>query len=600
MTTQRQRLIASLMLITATVVDAQQPEPSRAALVTDALSADVAATMAQAAPDSTHLQIFVGSRPDAPTLRDITIRLNDNAPVRYEFSDSESLALQHSALYQMDLAGMKDSGNQIVVEFHTTEASNKGIGVFKRGQFTRKLGVNSAATTLQFVLAKGNLISDAAFEVSTLDSATGTASAQLAVADFLLVDRQYFAAASLLTRLGSSTNGAQYSDSINKKLAICRAALETPTAKSTTDGNIDLVARFNQALALTQQDQGAAATVALDAIGRIETTDSATWALRDQANLVLAYYYLNHSQGEAAIPAFERIRSPGPFANAGLLGLGWALLQPPHHEGAAGTAPIAAGARYPTIVTPRLTADIVAIKQDQAPRVPVANKDQQGALRKALVPWTELTGRDPTDPAVQEGMLAIAWTLYHFGAYEQAQDSYKRAADQFNKMRGWYDRAIENVRSGSMVATIASRDSVGDSGWSQVNATLPPARAHWWHGDTPETPAVVADNFYLERLLLDGNFSAALQDYRNLTQMDAALRNDAAQLSAANAGSDTRDQIAALTPALSIAIAQQRARLEGIAVSNLQSQKQQAEKYLIEARFALATIYDRPELVSAQ
>jgi tetratricopeptide (TPR) repeat protein len=368
-------------------------------------------------------------------------------------------------------------------------------------------------------------------------------------------------------------------------------------ATTTSVGNNDLVIRFNQALALVQQDQLQAAATALEAIGRTETTDSAALALRDQANLVLAYSLLNHSQGAAAIPAFERIRSPGPFANAGLLGLGWALLQPPHREGAAGTSAIPASARYPTIVTPRLTADIVALKQEQAPRVPVANKDQQNALRKALVPWVELTGRDPTDPAVQECMLAIAWAMYHFGAYAQAQDSYTRAADQFNKMRGWYDRAIANIRSGGMVALLASRDSATDTGWSRSNATLPPARAHWWHGDTPEIPKVVADNFYFERLLLDDNFAEALQDYRNLIRIEGALRADSAQLAATDA---LQSQLSALKPALSATLAAQRTKLEDIATANLLTQKSQMEKYLIEARFALATIYDRPELVSAQ
>lgn len=594
MTTQRQQLIAGLMLIAASVAQAQPAD--RSSLIGDAISADAAA--AQAIADKSQLQVYIGSRIDAPTLRDITLRLNDGAPVRYEFSVSESLSLQHSALYQASVAGMKDGANQLTVEFHTVEATSKGIGVFKRGQFTRKFSADAGGAALQLILAKGNLISDAAFDIAPLDPATGSTSAQLAVADFMIANTDYFAAASLLSRLLGSANAAQYADAISKKLSLCRAALANSATPA--EGSNDLVTRFNQALVLVQQDQGSAATTALDAIGRTETTDSAMLTLRDQANLVLAYYYLNHSQGEAAIPAFERIRSPGPFANAGLLGMGWAMLQPPHRDGATGAAVIAEGARYPTIVTPRLTADIVAIKQDQPPRIPVANKEQQASLRKALVPWTELTGRDPTDPAVQEGMLAIAWTLYHFGAHEQAQDNYKRAADQFNKMRGWYDRAIENVRSGSMAAFIASRDSSSDNGWSRVNATLPPARTHWWHGDTPETPAVVVDNFYYERLLLDPAVASALQDYQNLIRIDSALRKDVTAISASDSGGAILNQISAVTPVLSVAIAKQRAKLEGLAISNLQLQKKQAEKYLIEARFALATIYDRPELASAK
>lgn len=593
MTMQRQWLIAGLTLITASAVDAQQLDASRTTLIGDAINADVAATMAQPRGDNRPLQIYVGSRADAPTLRDISVRLNDAEPIRYEFSDSESRALQRGAMYRMNLVGMKEDGNQIAVEFHTTEPADRGIGVFKRGQFNRKID-RASASAIQLVLGKGNFISDAAFDIASID--TGSTSAQLAFADFMMTDGDFFGAASLLTFLSARTSSAGDTEAIGKKLAICRAALESSRATASPGVGSDLVSRFNQALALIQQDQGAAATTALEAIGQTETNDSASMTLRDQANLVLAYYYLNHDQGEAAIPVFERIRSPGPFANAGLLGLGWALLQPPHRNGTSGTTAIAPDARYPTIVTPRLTADIVAIKQDQAPRVPIANKDQQNALRKAMVPWIELTGRDPTDPAVQEGMLAIAWTLYHFGAYEQAQDSYKRAADQFNKMRGWYDRAIENVRSGGMASMIASRDASTESGWSRSNATLPPAYAHWWHGDTPEFPRVIADNFYFERLLLDADFANALQDYQNLLRIQATLRDDASRDSA----SVIQDQISAVMPSLSSAIARQRATLQGLAVNDLQSRKKQTEKYLIEARFALATIYDRPEMVSTR
>jgi tetratricopeptide (TPR) repeat protein len=594
MAMQRRWLIASLMLTTASVAQAQVTEMSRAALITEALNADVAVALAKPALDKSQMPIYIGSKADAPLLRDITFRLNDSTPVRYDFSNTEMLALRGSALYRTTLAGIKDGANQLIIDFHTANLDDKGISVFKHGQLTKKFSSNSA---LQLILNKGSLISDAAFESTSIDS--GNAAAQIAVADFMMADSEYFAAASMLTRLSATNSGAQYSEPIAKRLGICRTALETQAPVS-TNGSSDLVLRFNQALALVQQDQGAAATTALDAIGNTETTDSSALALRDQANLVLAYYFLNHSQGAEAIPAFERIRSPGPFANAGLLGLGWALLQPPHREGGVGTTAIPAGARYPTIMTPRLTADIVALKQEQAPRVPVANKDQQNSLRKAMVPWIELTGRDPTDPAVQEGMLAIAWTMYHFGAYAQAQDSYMRAADQFNKMRGWYDRAIQNVRTGGMATAIAARDSATDNGWSRASATLPPAHAHWWHGDTPETPKVVDDNFYFERLLLDDDFAEALQDYRNLLRIDVALKADAAQISASDSGNALQSQLSALSPALSVAITEQRRKLEAIATAKLLTQKQQLEKYLIEARFALATIYDRPELVSAQ
>ncbi len=601
MAMQRQRLVAGLMLMIASAAQAQQPALSRTALITAALDADAAVALANVVTDRNRAQIHVGSTVDAPFLRDITMRINDTEPVRYELSDTESRAIQHGAQYRIVLAGVKDGINQLHVEFHTYNAADKGIGVFKQGQLVKKFS-GDAASTMGLALVKGGLTSDPSFDVSIPESSTGSIAAQIGEADFLMADGEYFPAASILTRLLATGKDVQFAEAINKRLNTCRTALalQAPGVAVTAQGSSDPVMRFNQALALVQQDKGQEAITALDDIGRTESTDSSILTLRDQANLVLAYYFLDHSMGIEAIPVFERIRSPGPYANAGLLGLGWALLQPPHREGTAGTARIPTTARYPTIVTPRLTADIVTLKQEQAPRIPSASKDQQIALRKALVPWTELTGRDPTDPAVQEGMLAIAWTLYHFGAYDQAQDSYRRAADQLDKIRGWYDRAIENIRSGGMASTIASRYSMKDSGWSRASVTLPPARAHWWHGDTPETPRIIADNFYFERLLLNDDFAEALQAYRNLMLADSAIRDDIAQLGSTDSGNTLRNQIAALSPALSVEIAAQRAQLESIAIADLVAQKSKLEKYLIEARFALATIYDRPELVSAQ
>lgn len=577
---QKQWLVVSLMLMSASIAQAQQLDGAQAALITEALSTNVSSTLASTSTDKTRAQVYIGSQMGAPFLRDVTLLINDSAPISYEFSDPEARAIQRGALYRMALPGIREGVNQLRVDFHSTSALDKSIGVFKHGQLTKSFSGGAAATTLELTLSQAGLVSDAAIGISIVESAT--ANDELGVIDLMIADGAYFPAASALTRLLASNAGAQISDAINKRLVICRSELGLQAAPTASSSDA-MTAQLNQALVLIQKGNSAEATTTLDALGRSEFTESTALTVRDQANLVLAYSLLDHGQGPEAIPVFQRIRSPGPFANAGLLGLGWALLAPPHGEGAA--SPVTTP-RYPTIVTPRLTADIVALHQNQPPRVPTPSKDQQMALRKALVPWTELIGRDPTDPAVQEGMLAIAWTLYHFGAYEQAQDDYMRAADQLEKIRGWYNNAMTHVRSGKMTATIAAQDNTDSSGWPHTSVTLTPARAHWWHGDTPETPVAVADTFYFERLLLNDDFAGALQTYRNLLMADHAVRE-----SASNSDLHLR---------LSAAIAAQGAQLQAIAVTELSSQKQKLEKYLIEARFALATIYDRPELASAQ
>ncbi|MES2490483.1 MAG: hypothetical protein V4607_11895 [Pseudomonadota bacterium] len=577
---QRRWIVASLMFMAASGAQAQQTGNSTA-LISEALNANVATSVANTSADITLAQVYIGSQVEAPFIRDITLRLNDSAPVRYEFSDTESRALQRSAQYQLKLSGLKEGVNQLRADFHTATASDKGIKVLKQGQLTKSFSSGSSGVTLQLTLSKATLMSDAAFDISIRESTAGTTQNQLSTVDFMMAGGEYFPAASTLIRLMANNQDATLSEAIQKRLSACHAALGLQSREPTQTGDDLLTTRFNQALLSIQQNKGLEATTELDAIGLSEVTESSALSLRDQANLVLAYHFLNQGQGDKAISAFERIRSPGPYSNAGLLGLGWALLLPVNRDGVAN--PITT-TRYPTIVTPRLTADIVALKREQAPRVPSASKFQQTALRKALVPWTELIGRDPTDPTVQEGMLAIAWTLYHFGAYAQAQTDYTRAADQFEKARGWYDSAIASVSNGGMIAAINARDAVDDNGWARANASLPPMRPRWWLGNTPEPPKTVADTFYFERLLLSDDYSEALQTYRNLMMADSAIK----------------DSDNALHSRLSAAITAQRAQLESIAVANLTAQKKQLDKYLIEARFALATIYDRPELASAQ
>ena len=184
-------------------------------------------------------------------------------------------------------------------------------------------------------------------------------------------------------------------------------------------------------------------------------------------------------------------------------------------------------------------------------------------------------------------MLAMAWALYHFVAYEQAQDDYRRAIDQLDKMRGWYDSASAHVRSGGMLAAIDAQAARTDGGWTPLGVTLPPARTRWWIGDSTAVPREVPATFYLERLLLSNDFADALHDYRQLRQAADAVQADA-----------TAQDVSTLTASLAAALSAQQARLRDIALADLETQKAGIEKYLIEARFALATIYDRPQLAA--
>jgi hypothetical protein len=149
------------------------------------------------------------------------------------------------------------------------------------------------------------------------------------------------------------------------------------------------VARYNEAVSLIAQGDATHGAAILDAIGNADAAGPASLALRDQANITLGYYFLRQRNGSAAIPVFSRVRSVGPYANRGLLGLGWAYLAP---QGAgAQQAAVIDGAssssqRIGVVLRPRLTADIEKLRRNQPFRLRQATGDDELALRHALMP----------------------------------------------------------------------------------------------------------------------------------------------------------------------------------------------------------------------
>jgi tetratricopeptide (TPR) repeat protein len=565
----------------------------------EALDVDVAARLAEPPGAGGTLTLYLGDSAEHLLLREISLQVDDQQPLHYEYSDSETLAIERGALHEMSLTGLGAGTHRLRADFTASEAGAKPGSPRKHGQIMQNFSLDSGAAALELNLVKGNFLGNAALESHPLEGAS-LADARLHATDFLAADGRYFAAASVLRVMQAQNQGTASADALNQRLSANLQGMGLAGAAAVSVGAPDpAISAYNSAMASIQQGKLAEGAALLETVGSGAALDSTALALRDQANLALGYALLRHHQGAAAVPVFSRVRSPGPCASAALLGLGWALLAPPGNAGLQDNADAQDGAvmqRISTVVTPRLTADIAALRREQPASVPVPTKDQQTALLHALLAWTELTGRDPTDPAVQEGMLAIAWSLYHYGAYEEAQDDYLRAIDQFDKTRGWYDTAILGVRSGGMASAITAHDNDAASGWHWSGVDLPPQRTRWWLGNTPEPPREVPANFYFERLMLDQDFAGSLRAYRDLHLVSSALT---AHLDKLDAGSPLREQIAALRPRIDAAADIQRRHLEDLAVSGLQQQKKQLEKYLIEARFALASIYDRPAAAGA-
>jgi len=452
--------------------------------------------------------------------------------------------------------------------------------------------------------------------------------------------------------------------------------------------------RYNLGITKINQGQITEGQNLLDRVGRFHATDDEGLALKDKANLVLAYDFLRREQGGTAVPIFQRIRLDGPFSARALLGLGWAELSPRGevHRREIAESEFGNFASMGTVIRPGYVENMAtgedrryynrsqtgteerhswlgqaldalkplitfgATNKKSGGPAKTLSPAEEEAYRRALIPWSELIRRDPMDPAVQEGMLAIPYTLNRMGAHTQARDFYLHAVVALEQTRQRLGDAMDHVRSGRMIATIIHRDADAETGWE-------------WHlHDLPDAP----ETFYLQNLLAENRFQEALKNYRDVlllsrtfnawmvrlntmqaaygerrlhaapveTVVDYARKEapeapkynvvDRPQLKLSDHLSPPDDthvvdstpaqplQLAAaatpnaqvfsggvweriealkarttrLQPQLDSAAAREKVQIEAMAIAELELQDKTAENYLVDARLALARIYD--------
>ncbi len=182
--------------------------------------------------------------------------------------------------------------------------------------------------------------------------------------------------------------------------------------------------RYNLGVALVRAGERDAGIALLDALGREPVRGEELLALRDKANVALAYVFLQDELPALARPYLERVRLNGLMSNKALLGLGWSQAALGQHE-------------------------------------------------RALVSWSELTNRDLADTAVQESLLAVPFALSKLGAYKQSLERYEKGLEAYTQERTRLDQAIDAIRRGALVESIL-RDNPGDeAGWYWRVAQVP-------------------------------------------------------------------------------------------------------------------------------
>jgi hypothetical protein len=196
-------------------------------------------------------------------------------------------------------------------------------------------------------------------------------------------------------------------------------------------GSAALYARYNLGVALVRSGKEKEGRALLDALGQAPLPAAETnlpveefAGLRDKANLALGYAALQDDKPEDARAFLERVRLEGLQSNKALLGFGWAA---------------------DALKDPKL----------------------------ALVPWTELAGRDSSDEAVLEARIAVPYAYASLRAYGQALDRYNDAITAFERERTDLDESIAAIRAGRLLEALLAGQGDSGMGWFGALDRLP-------------------------------------------------------------------------------------------------------------------------------
>jgi len=186
---------------------------------------------------------------------------------------------------------------------------------------------------------------------------------------------------------------------------------------------------YNLGIALIKDGKELEGRQYLDRVGRINSNDALTMAIKDKSNLVLGSKLLEEKNFEGAKEALDRVRLDGPFSNRALLGSGWA-------------------------------------------------DAFQGRFERAMVPWSILAMREVTDASVQEAMLAAPYAYGKLNVYSKAAVMYGSALENFGTELDKLDESIKSIREGYFLRALVREELKQDANWVVKLRKLP---------QTPET-----------------------------------------------------------------------------------------------------------------
>ncbi len=274
--------------------------------------------------------------------------------------------------------------------------------------------------------------------------------------------------------------------------------------------------KYNLAMALFAAGEDREARANLDQIGREIVNAPVEHALRDQANLTLAYDYLRVANGAAALPVLQRIRLDGPFSYEALLALGWAELSSVAADSVRlrdGETQDTIGGVLGAILRPGSINEELRQRLGMM-RARKADEDDTLRYRRAINAWQTLAKRDIRKTAVLEVEVALPWALAQLGENEAARRYYKVGLSRLEIAAKRLDSAIAAVSDGRMFETLVRNKPEQYSGWDWRATELADADETWYLADT----------------LASTMFQEALKNYRDLRQLDRRISREITDL----------------------------------------------------------------------
>ncbi|MFA5940446.1 MAG: hypothetical protein WC809_13900 [Sinimarinibacterium sp.] len=519
------------------------------------LSAEVLAVHHEAAALSqahaAGVQVYVGAPLEKLLLRRVQLQIDEQPPLEYEYSSFESAALLRGGLHRMHAGALEPGPHRLRALFIARRGDAQPLTPRIELRIDQPFEKTVQPLSLQLTLAEEGGWRDRAVLRFAQTSEPDAAQAQRAAR---------FAEDSL------TGWAAQFEDAPTDLPPV-----DTPGAASVT--------RYNDAVATIRGGSRDAGVAALTQIATGDAAGADARRVRDLANLTLGYELLRERRAAEAADALRRVRSPGPYGNAALLALGWTWLLP---KGAAMGADAKADAGDAASAAgwwPQDAAGTPDPRPELRRRMPfrynwsVAAGERERDLHAALVPWNELSGRDPLDPVVQEGMLVIAYALQHLGAHEQAQRHYLRSIERLQQAGARLDDALAQTSDGRMLALV---DAQTTDGWRR------------WLADLPYDDATA----YVRILVDDAAVVDALEARRPLLFQHRLLAQHAQTLEAVREAEGLRARIGTLAQRVDAALDAANAQLTAAAQAALQARARITRGYLGEARFAVARMHD--------